>query len=272
MNRYSVLALSMALAAGSAANVAHARVTDAATDPLQHTRRMLEAHPNAAFDPEAILVRFAPNATAAQRNFAMQLVGGSKLQSWTIVPGLEQIKVSVAAKDAVVTLTGLPGIMYVELDYFVHADVTPNDPSFTNLWGCHNTGQTVKAIKAYQQALRINPDDADAWVNLGLTYSHADQTTKAIEAYQQALRINPDDAGAWYNLGTTYSHADQTAKAIEAYQQALRIDPDNAAAWYNLGVEFKFSGESQRVMEVYRRLKALDPAFADKFFNKMVLP
>lgn len=143
VNRYSVLALSMALAAGSAANIAHARVTDAATDPLQHTRRMLEAHPNAAFDPEAILVRFAPNATAAQRNFALQLVGGAKLQSWTIVPGLEQIKVSVAAKDAVATLTGLPGIMYAELDYFVRADVTPNDPSFGNLWGCNNTGQTV---------------------------------------------------------------------------------------------------------------------------------
>lgn len=127
------------------AGITQARTTDRdnATDPLQHTRRMLEQHPNAAFDPEAILVRFTPGIAQLQHDAIIARVGGVVLQRWTIVPGLVQLKVNMPVKDAVALLTGLPGVQYAELDYFVHADLTPNDPSFGQQWGCHNTGQTV---------------------------------------------------------------------------------------------------------------------------------
>jgi len=143
--RWNLLAAAGALviSAGAARGVDRIGV-DPAVDPLQHTRRMLEQHPGAEFDPEAILVRFSADAAADARTRALNLVGGKVLQTWTIVPGLAQVKVAMPVKDAVDVLTGLPGVQYAELDYFVHADVTtPNDPSFTQLWGMNNTGQTV---------------------------------------------------------------------------------------------------------------------------------
>ena len=70
-------------------------------------------------------------------------------------------------------------------------------------------------------------------------------TPKAIEAFQRALRIDPEFAAAWPNLGNAYE-AGQSAEAIEAYQQALRIDPEDANAWYNLGLAYAKAGQSTK--------------------------
>jgi tetratricopeptide (TPR) repeat protein len=48
---------------------------------------------------------------------------------------------------------------------------------------------------------------------------------KDIEAYKQAIRINPNDATAYYNLGNAYDSLGLYKEAIEAYEQAILIDP-----------------------------------------------
>ncbi len=151
------------------------------------------------------------------------------------------------------------------------------NPEFASAWinlgiAYDEVGQPAKAIEAYQQALRIDPEDADAWYNLGNAYGKAGQSAKAIEAYQQAVRIDPEHANAWVNLGNAYDKAGQPAKAIEAYQQALRIIPEHAGAWYNLGIAYARSGQRGKVLEVYKRLKTLDQALAERFFSKVVMP
>jgi superkiller protein 3 len=55
-----------------------------------------------------------------------------------------------------------------------------------------------------------------------------------MEQYEQALRINPDDASAHYNLGNALQQIGQLPEAIEQYQQALQIKPDYADARNNL--------------------------------------
>ncbi len=160
-----------------------ARADDVA-DPLGHSGRMLELHPNATYDPEAILVRFAPSATLAQRDTIRALVGGTKLQEWTLVPDLEQVKVIGDVKAAIATLNATPGVMYAELDWFVHSSLTPNDPSFGLLWGLNNTGQTVNGDPGSANADINGPE---AWnvttgsstfviadIDSGVNYNHPD--------------------------------------------------------------------------------------------------
>jgi len=94
----------------------------------------------------------------------------------------------------------------------------------------------------------------------------------AVDAYQQALRLNPDDATSWNSLGEAYSQLGQLTTAAEANQQAVRLNPENAIVWYNLGVAYAEMGRRDQVMEVYRKLKGLDAAKAERFFQKVVLP
>ena len=62
-------------------------------------------------------------------------------------------------------------------------------------------GQIDEAIRQYQEAIRLKPDDADAHNNLGVALGQKGQIDEAIRQFQEALRLNPDHADAHYNLG-----------------------------------------------------------------------
>jgi tetratricopeptide (TPR) repeat protein len=48
----------------------------------------------------------------------------------------------------------------------------------------------------------------------------------AIGHYEQALRLDPDQAVTHYNLGLALARAGKIKEAIAHYEQALRIKPD----------------------------------------------
>ena len=51
-----------------------------------------------------------------------------------------------------------------------------------------------------------------------------------IEAYKQVIRIRPEFALAYHNLGVAYSGLGLYKNAIEAYRELIRIKPDDAKA------------------------------------------
>ena len=78
-------------------------------------------------------------------------------------------------------------------------------------------------IEVYKQAIRINPDDAEAHYNLGTYLFHSGMYKEAIEAFKQAIRINPDYADAHYNLACSYSLLGSVNKALESLGKAIDL-------------------------------------------------
>ena len=68
-----------------------------------------------------------------------------------------------------------------------------------------------------------------------MAYDNLGRYQDALAAYQQAIRLKPDRAEAYYNLGVTYGDLGRRHEEIAAYQQAIRLKPDYAAAHNNLG-------------------------------------
>ena len=58
-----------------------------------------------------------------------------------------------------------------------------------------------EAIREYQEALRLQPDDAKAHNNLGIALDQKGQLDEAIRQYQEAIRLKPDYALAHNNFG-----------------------------------------------------------------------
>ncbi len=56
------------------------------------------------------------------------------------------------------------------------------------------------AIDRFKQALRINPNSADTYSNLGVALAQIGQISEAVEQVEAALRINPNDIDARNNL------------------------------------------------------------------------
>ena len=86
-----------------------------------------------------------------------------------------------------------------------------------------------EAIEAYNKALTIKPDYADAYNNMGNALKEQGKLEEAIEAYNKALIIKPD----YVTLTTTWamlSRARQTGRGDRGLQQRLAIKPDHEAA------------------------------------------
>ena len=62
-------------------------------------------------------------------------------------------------------------------------------------------GQLDEAIAGYREAIRLEPDYAEAHYNLGIALQDKGQLDEAIAAYREAIRLKPDSAEAHYNLG-----------------------------------------------------------------------
>jgi Tfp pilus assembly protein PilF len=130
-----------------------------------------------------------------------------------------------------------------------------------------NLGMNKEAIDAFKQAIKIDPDNADAHYNLGTAFIKSGMYKEAIEAYKQVIRIKPDYAEAHNNLGTAFIKSGMDKEAIEAYKQAIRINPDDANAHYYLGVIYALLNDKVSALEQYKILKSLDSELANKLFN-----
>jgi tetratricopeptide (TPR) repeat protein len=122
-----------------------------------------------------------------------------------------------------------------------------------------DAGKYEKAVDAFREVVRLEPDDASAWDDLGLAYGGLRQYDQAIHAYQEVIRLQPEDDDAWYNLGNTYSDLRQYDQAVRAYKEAIRLKPDNTAAWINLGIAYSDLRQYDQAIHAYQEAIRLKP-------------
>ena len=119
--------------------------------------------------------------------------------------------------------------------------------------------EPIKAPDAYKEAIRIDPKNADAHVNLGRLYQLRGDLKHAKRHYELALTARPGHQLAYYNLGTVFDELDEIEKASDYYEKALGI-PD---AHYNLARICELNGDevsALRHMRQYRDLIDEDSA------------
>ena len=121
---------------------------------------------------------------------------------------------------------------------------------------------TPMAVDAYRAALRLRPEWAEAWVNLGRLYAENTNPVAATECFRAALELDPQDATAIYNLGVVAQDSGREADAIALYARALELDATIAEAHYNLATLFDQGGDSRaaiRHINEYRKLTKTTP-------------
>ena len=114
-----------------------------------------------------------------------------------------------------------------------------------------------EAMAAYRRALEIDPDLADAHVNLGRLLHEREETVEAERHYRLALAARPDDTTAAYNLGVVLQDLGRLREAADAYVAALELDRTLADAHYNLSGIYEQLGEPEaafRHLRTYRTL------------------
>lgn len=98
-------------------------------------------------------------------------------------------------------------------------------------------GKHVEALKAYEQALQINPKDSHTWNYIGLIHFYETKLpNKAREAFENAIAADETNHHAWHNLANTFcQHLKMPHEAVEHYERAINIQPQFWLAWGGLG-------------------------------------
>src|SRR2546427_722566 len=77
-----------------------------------------------------------------------------------------------------------------------------------------------KAAAEFQAVLKLRPELAEVYNNLGLVYYLQGKNDAAIKTFQQALERKPDILGANLFLGMAYIRTNQYEKSLEPFQKA----------------------------------------------------
>ncbi len=104
-----------------------------------------DREPTGEFVPNELLVRVKLGVDASQVH---NMLGARVLKTFEIVPNLQLVRLpaSLSVPEAIRLYRKNPDVLYAEPNYIVRKaqqiQLTPNDPSFSQLYGLHNTGQT----------------------------------------------------------------------------------------------------------------------------------
>ena len=145
----------------------------------------------------------------------------------------------------------------------------------------HQLHELDTARKYYEQAVRLNPQYAEAINNIGTVYYAQKSYRRAISQYRKALKISPNSASIYSNLGTAYFARKNYKEASIAYAKALELDPDvfehrssfgvllqersveeRARFHYHLAKVYAQAGMNERALLYIR--KALEEGFKER--------
>ncbi|HEV2884872.1 MAG TPA: tetratricopeptide repeat protein [Pyrinomonadaceae bacterium] len=131
----------------------------------------------------------------------------------------------------------------------------------------YRTDQDDKAVEAFQQAIKLDPNLAEAHFRLGLAYDAVAQENeaeaaykKAVDTYKKYLDDNSKDAEAHYNLGQTYAGLRLYTEAVKEYRTATRLKSDDSDMHYDLGVALSKLANYDEAVTAFSKSLEIDPA------------
>jgi tetratricopeptide (TPR) repeat protein len=148
------------------------------------------------------------------------------------------------------------------------AKLDPSAIAFYNLGTLSmKSGQPVEARQAFERALALQPDHAEASNSLGALLAQSGDVPGAIARFRAALKIRPEFADALNNLGYALFQSEQDQQAYELYQKALAAEPEFPEALNNLGIFFGQQGDLVQAESFFKRAVAARASYGEATNN-----
>jgi Tfp pilus assembly protein PilF len=148
------------------------------------------------------------------------------------------------------------------------ARVDPSAITFYNLGTLYmRRGRTAEARTAYERALQLQGDYADANNSLGALLAQNGDVPGAIERFRKALAAKPEFADAMNNLGFALFQSGDPAHARELYEKALSLQPEFPEALNNLGIFYGTQRDLDRALGYFQQAVDQRPTYGEAANN-----
>jgi Tfp pilus assembly protein PilF len=122
-----------------------------------------------------------------------------------------QMREAIAQYEAAVDLTSDPSLLA---------------QTYANMGAARRAlGDDEQAHKNFEESLRYNPNQFNAWLGLGLLAEKQGKLDEAITDLSRSAEVQPT-AQAFFELGRMLAQTGHIPEAVDAYQRALKISPD----------------------------------------------
>jgi tetratricopeptide (TPR) repeat protein len=121
------------------------------------------------------------------------------------------------------------------------------------------------AIAAFGEAIRLGPENAESYLKLGHALAAKRRYDDAIGAYRKAIRRKPDLFEAHFRLGQALVEKGAPGDAIAPFQKAAKLRPDHAWSHASLGDVLQAAGRPDEAMRAYGKALELRRKLAADF-------
>jgi Tfp pilus assembly protein PilF len=129
-----------------------------------------------------------------------------------------------------------------------------------------DNGLDRAAVTAFERAAQANPGASTSY-RLGTLLARSGEPTRARAAFENALALKPDLAEANNDLGALLARGGDLDAAIARFRAALASIPDYPDALNNLGYALLLTGREQEARGLYEKALALQPDFPEALNN-----
>jgi tetratricopeptide (TPR) repeat protein len=235
---------------------------------------------------------------------AAMLARAASARGWT---GRAGVAVSVGCVAALGLLTWNRAGLYGDEERLWQDNLAKNPSAVVhNALGVARTyaGRPGQALECFDEAIRLKPELAEAWVNRAAALDALGRLEEAVRDYGQALKLRteaatyngrgnalarlnrPDEALAdynaaialrpgyglaYYNRGNIEFNAGGLDLALRDYDHAIELMPSYARAWNNRATVFARLGRSDDALRDFTQALALDPTNAGAWCNRALL-
>ena len=129
-------------------------------------------------------------------------------------------------------------------------------------------GKHEDSITAYDEAIRLKPNDAGAYSNRGNTKHALGRYAEAIADYDEAIRLEANLAVAYNNRGNAKHMLGRHAEAIADHDEAIRLETDYAIAYSSRGNAKAALGRREEAIADYDEAIRLEANLAVAYNNR----
>jgi tetratricopeptide (TPR) repeat protein len=156
------------------------------------------------------------------------------------------------------------------IGYFNRAiDLNPTDPDyFLNRGITHLTkGDSINAVKDFEETLRLNPESSLARHNLAIVNKSNSYVNDSETLLNEAIEKNPALPYPYAERGLLRLKKGDQIGALEDYNEAIKINPKEPDYWLNRGIIKEQSKDLQGALEDYKQVITLKPDYEKGWLN-----
>jgi len=119
-------------------------------------------------------------------------------------------------------------------------------------------------IAQFIEKAKSDPKDFQSKMMLGNIYYDKGDFAEAIPWYEEALKLQPENTDILVDLGVCFREMKAYNRALELFDRALKLDPVKKQALYNqivvYGMDLKQKDKADQVLKAFEKAYPGDPA------------